>query len=477
MQELSEVMDYLAAARIFGIRPGLQRIKALLAELGNPQDSYEVVHVAGTNGKGSVTAFLAAIAAISGRRTGWYTSPYLENFNERIRLLDGKKGFDSFIEQARSAEITDAQLIEVVNEVRAAEQRILDAGYEAATEFELITATAFLFYAKQDCDMVILETGMGGRLDATNVVKKPLVTVITALGYDHQDRLGEHLAEIAGEKSGIMKLSCPVVVLDPRLVRDDRGEAMLALDVLRQVARAKNCPFEEINASSVEFATAKLTEFKQSFYYKGDTKPYEISLLAEYQVYNAALAIAAAEHFANESQIREGLRLARWPGRFEFLAKDPAILIDGAHNLQGVLALRNELERYFADQELLFFTGILADKEHKSMLKAVFTDTTYKARAIFVAPPPVDRAFEAVKLAEEISSFIPGSEVIKFTSLDSLGTDCPSDKRCQIYYVNDYREICPKLPAIAKRCQLPLVAFGSLYLIGNSRPLLREALK
>lgn len=473
MRDLQAVMDYFAEARVFGIRPGLDRIEALLEKLGHPESRYPVIHVAGTNGKGSVTAFLAAIAAQTGRRTGWYTSPYLEHFNERIRLIDGQAGFEAFLAQPRSAEISDEQLIDVASTVREAAEAIQADGHEAPTEFELITASAFLFYAQENCDLVILETGMGGRLDATNVVTQPLASIITALGYDHQDRLGTHLAEIAAEKAGIMKAGCPVIVLDPRIALDTRGEAESALELLRSVAKAKNCPYTEIHESMIERLPRPAGQMTQKFYFNGQRQAYEIALLADHQVYNAALAITAAELFASESEIRAGLKLAQWPGRFEFLRRQPPVIIDGAHNLQGVLALRAELERYFSGQELIFMTGILADKEHEAMLTALFANASFKTRAVFVTEPPVPRAFGAQALAEELARHLQGAELIPYSGREELMSGAPDTPT--IYYERDYRRLAEDLPRLAEAWQLPLIAFGSLYLIGNSRPQLREA--
>ncbi|MDO5733969.1 MAG: folylpolyglutamate synthase/dihydrofolate synthase family protein [Eubacteriales bacterium] len=474
MQNINQVMEYFAAARVFGIRPGLERIKELLRRLDDPQDKIPAVHIAGTNGKGSVSAFISSIAAHDGRVVGWYTSPYLENFNERIRILRGREGFQNFLENARSAEISDAELIRTVTRVRAAAEAMLEAGFESPTEFELITASAFLYFAESNCDLLVLETGMGGRLDASNVIKKPLVSVITALGYDHTDRLGKHLAEIAGEKAGIIKTSAPLVFLDPEIALDKRGEAAQASEVIRQVATAKASPVTEIFASDIEACPLDLESYTQSFRFQGETRPYSIRLLGEYQLYNAALAIAAARHFASPESIYEGLAEARWPGRFEFLAKNPAILIDGAHNLQGVLGLRAELERYFAGRELIFFSGMLADKEHQKMLEQVFSETKYKTRAVFVTAPPVPRAFPAQDLAGEVANFLPNAKIHPYRdfSLESLR----KSEDPQIYYCDDYNEVAGDLVDLAQSLDLPLVAFGSLYLIGNSRPILRNSL-
>lgn len=474
MGDLQRALDFYEAYRVFGIRPGLDRIEALLEELGNPQLRIPAVHIAGTNGKGSVSAFLTAIAAADDKRVGWYTSPYLENFNERIRVIDGKKGFQEFMDKPRSPEISDSEMFGIVQRLKVAVSALEAKGLEEPTEFELITATAYAYFAERDCDIMILETGMGGRLDATNVIPKPLVSVIAALGYDHQDRLGSHLAQIAAEKAGIIKEDCPLVFLDPRDTADQRGEAGAALDVLTQIARAKGAPYEKISMHQIERCDDTVSMTEQCFFFQGERDPYKIRLLGEYQLLNAGLSIAAARHFATPEAIHEGLYAARWPGRLEFLRQDPAILLDGAHNLQGCQSLRREIDRFFTGKDLLFFTGMLGDKEHHAMLHEVFADPTFTPRAVFVSRPPVPRGYAALDLAHEIHEFIPQATMKPFhlaTAAEILSSAGPI-----IYYDDNYTDVASRLVGISDKTQMPVVGFGSLYLIGNARPLIRKDL-
>ena len=201
-----ESLAYLYSAEVFGSRPGLQRIAELLRRLGHPEKQYPVVHIAGTNGKGSVSSFCAHIAAAKDWKCGWYTSPYLERFNERIRLIDGRAGLERFEQNYRSPEIPDSRFAAIMTEIREQVERMLQDGFDHPTVFELETAAALLWYAQEKVDLVVLEVGMGGRLDATNVVDQPLSTVICALGYDHMDEGPQKAAMRAREEEALASM-------------------------------------------------------------------------------------------------------------------------------------------------------------------------------------------------------------------------------------------------------------------------------
>ena len=244
--------------------------------------------------------------------------------------------------------------------------------------------------------------------------------------------------------------------------------------MLTQIARAKGAPYEKISMNQIERCDEKASLTEQCFYFQGERTPYKIRLLGEYQLLNAGLAIAAGRHFATPEAIHEGLYAARWPGRLEFLRQDPAILLDGAHNLQGCQSLRREIDRFFTGKDLLFFTGMLGDKEHRAMLGEVFAEPTFTPRAVFVSRPPVPRGYAAFELAQEIHEFIPQATIKRFhtgTAEEILSSDGPI-----IYYDDNYTDVASRLVSISDRTDLPLVGFGSLYLIGNVRPLIRKDL-
>ena len=214
-----KVPELLEGALKFGIKPGLERISTLMDLLGNPQDSFKSVHIAGTNGKGSVAAFISTILAVSDKKVGVFTSPYLERFTERIRIIDGKAGLTRTLEDDSYGEISEEELKKYSSMVEKARAKMIAEGLcDEPTEFELITAIAFLYYADQNVDVAVLEVGLGGRLDSTNIIKDPLVTVITALGLDHTGVLGSTISEIACEKAGIFKEGSPCVAFDPDLM-------------------------------------------------------------------------------------------------------------------------------------------------------------------------------------------------------------------------------------------------------------------
>ena len=197
--------EFLKNSLKFGINLGLERMEALDRALGNPQDSFRAVHIAGTNGKGSTSAFIASILAASGRKVGIYTSPFLERFNERMRIIDGRDGLIKYVEDETYGEIPDDILASLSNEVEKACSEITKQGVEHPTEFELVTAVCYLWFRSEQIDVAVLETGLGGRLDSTNVIRNPFCSVITAMGLDHQDRLGDTIEKICYEKAGIIK--------------------------------------------------------------------------------------------------------------------------------------------------------------------------------------------------------------------------------------------------------------------------------
>ena len=331
-------VEYVHSLEKFGSRPGLETITELCRRLGDPQDKLKFVHVAGTNGKGSVSAMLTAVLGEGGRRVGRYTSPYVLRFNERIAVGDRP--------------ISDADLVRVIRRVRRAAR-----GMERpVTEFEFITAAAFVYFAKKKCDVVVLEVGLGGRLDATNVIKTPVLSVICGIDLDHTAVLGGTVAEIAAEKGGIIKDGVPLVCGE---MPDE------AADVLRGIANEKNAPV--IFADLTRLHDGKVTPDGCEFGVRDCGEKLFLPLVGEHQMRNAMTAVTAAEALGSTAEeIARGLARVRWKARFETLTREPTVIYDGAHNPQGARAARAAVEAVFPGQKPLLLTATMSDKDYRS---------------------------------------------------------------------------------------------------------------
>ena len=355
--------------------PGLERMRELLAALGHPEQGLKFVHAAGTNGKGSMCAMLSSILRAAGFRVGMNTSPHLVRFEERIQV-DGKM-------------IPGPALAELVEKIRPA----ADAMAEHPTEFELITAIAFLWFQAQKCDIVVLETGLGGALDASNVIDTPEVAVLTAMGMDHASILGNTLTEVAKAKAGIIKPGGQVVSF---------GGAPEADTVFRQVCREQKAVLTEVKFERITNVDTSLQGTKF------DCAPYgtlELPLLGTYQVRNALTAITAAESLRREGwqisdeAVRRGLASARWPGRLELLRKkDPVVLLDGAHNPHGMRSTVDSLRRLLPEKKAVLVLGMMADKDVDTMLTLVEPI----AASICTVRPESSRAMAAEELARRV---------------------------------------------------------------------------
>ena len=313
------IPSVLTGALQFGIKPGLERINRLLELLGNPQDEVKAVHVAGTNGKGSVCTYLSTILACDGKKVGVFTSPYLERFSERIRIIEGREGAVAFAEDDSTGEIPSDRLNELSDKVKAAQDQMLAEGMEHPTEFELITAIGFLYFAEEKVDIAVLETGLGGRLDSTNVLEAPVATAVCTIGLDHCKVLGSTVAEIAAEKAGIFKAGVPAVCLDPDdtiLPEEMKGDVRR---VLTEKAGETGSPLTFIGVKDALETVSFGDDGKMSF--ELDGRRYSTVLNGRHQVANAALAIALARLCkASEDAIEEGISLSRWKCRCEILS-------------------------------------------------------------------------------------------------------------------------------------------------------------
>ena len=443
-----EALEYINGANRFGKKLGLHNIRTLLRLMGDPQKELRFVHIAGTNGKGSTSAFIGSILSQAGYRTGIYTSPYLQRFNERIAISGPAANFDKSCRpdtDARAAdspgtyrsEISDGELAEITSLVRECADGMVKNGDNQPIMFELVTAVAFEYYRRKKCDIVVLETGMGGRFDATNVIDVPDLAVITTISLDHTQKLGNTLAEIAFEKAGIIKAGGDVLVYD-------QGEE--AMQVFEDACRERGARLHKAAFSEIE-----LHEFGpggQTFSYKG-LDGLKISLIGRHQLRNAAVAAEAAMLLKDkgwsisEADIRKGLEAARWPGRMEILSRDPVLIIDGAHNPEGAAVLRSTLDEYFPGKPITFIVGVAADKDYRTMLETVLPG----CKKVITVTIPSSRALPAAVLAEHASRYcndVMISDTIEGAIKTGMGTAGPDDVICafgSLYYIGAVRDI------------------------------------
>ena len=392
-----EALDYISSVSWQGSRPGLERISAMMETLGNVQDGLKFVHIAGTNGKGSVSAMLSGVLTAAGYRTGLFISPYIMRFNERMQI--------------NGQAISDEALAEVVELVKPA----ADALPDGATEFEIITAAAFLWFAREKCDIVVLETGMGGRLDATNVIRTNECAVITTIGLDHTQYLGDTLGQIAGEKACIMKPGCPVVSYAS-------GEEAMA--AIRTHASEQGCPLTVADFSAITSVSDSLQA--QRFVYK-EFPELTVHLPGAHQLKNAAVVLETVQILREkgwnlpDAALAAGLDAARWPARLEVVQEDgPLAIVDGAHNLQGMQCLCDAVRHYLPGKRIVALVGVLEDKDWQPMmdlLKEVATD-------FVCVTPDSPRALDAVDLARYLSDRDHWVAVADQVATGAEGAEC-----------------------------------------------------
>ena len=371
-----EALQYIDGVSWLGSRPGLERVTELLEKLGNPQKKLKFVHIAGTNGKGSCAAMLASVLKAAGYRTGLFTSPYLFRFNERMKI-NGRP-------------IEDEALAEIVTVIRP----IADAMADHPTEFELMTAAALLWYAREKCGAVVLEVGLGGRLDATNVIDAPEAAVIMNIGLDHTAILGGTVEQIAAEKAGIVKPGSDVV-----LYQQSAGvEAVVREKCAECGAALHTADFSQIVP---EFDSLE----GQVFSYRGE--PYALPLLGAHQLKNAAVVLETVEVLRRkgwklpQDAVEHGLYAVSWPARFELVREEPAFVVDGGHNPQCAETVAESLLRYFPAQKRVLLCGVLADKDYARLFEIL----NPAADAYVCVTPKSERALPAEKLAEYLKRF------------------------------------------------------------------------
>ncbi len=424
---IDRISEYLR----FGSRLGLERMEKLLAMLENPEQDLQVIHVAGTNGKGSVCRYIYEVLLANGYRTGLYISPFLQVFNERMEV-DGNQ-------------ITDDELELYTNLVLSKVELMLENGEESPTEFEIVTAIAFCYFKDKKCDFVVLEVGLGGSGDSTNVISKPVLSIITSISYDHMDRLGDTLEEIAGEKAGIIKSGVPVVV---------NVDDPVAAKTIARKAYEVGAPLYDVTRFDYRNINRNLNgQVFDTKIYGIDYRRVAIRMLGLHQIHNAMTALTALEILRQGKIIRvtkddfyHGMAKAMQPGRFEVFGEKPYIILDGAHNQGGAESLLETMGEFFLDSRVLMVVGILADKDVDAMIESfsLITDE-------FVATEPMSlRALPAHDLEARLMA-----------------------KNKRVVAVPDMEEAYHYAVNKAKNEGWDVLVFGgSLYLVGKIRELI-----
>ncbi len=417
-----EAIAYIHGMYWRGSKLGLVRVTELCHLLGDPQNTLKFIHVAGTNGKGSTCAMLSKILCAQGYNTGLFVSPYVDRFNERIQL--------------NNAPIPDDDLAALVTEIAP----VVDSMENPATEFEVITAAAFLYYARKKCDYVVLEVGLGGELDSTNVIKTPLLSIITAIDYDHMHILGDTIEEIASAKAGIVKDGGTVLFY---------GQHENALPVIEAACEKHGAQLHVVDRSTLKEGAYDL--HGQTFDYRG-YQNLRLGLLGKYQMKNAATVIDAVELLRNKGVVisyealHKGLAETVWPARFELLREDPPFFVDGGHNPHGVRGTVETYQRLFPDRKAKIIMGMMRDKDVSQSIGLLLPI----AKEFYTVTPNNDRAMPSEELAALIRTF--GATATPFSSVaDAIET--------------------------AGRGDEPSLAVGSLYMAGEVHEAFRTLMK
>ncbi len=426
-----EALDYIHSTAKFGSVLGLERIKKLMEILGDPQEKLKVIHVGGTNGKGSTSSFISHILTQSGYKTGLFTSPYLESFCERIKIDSQDIGKDELAKSATA--------------VKKAVDTLLDMGFDHPTEFEIVTAIAFYYYCEKEVDFVVLEVGLGGRYDATNIIKKPVVSVITPIDKDHMDVLGDTIEKIAYEKAGIIKPKSPVILYP---------QSKEAMEVIKRVAAEND---SRLIIADIEGNIKKSDLSGQVFDCTVDGHKFEdmkIGLIGRHQVNNAIVALNVVwelsktfDYFIAKDCMYKGLEKTVWPGRLEILKRNPDIIIDGAHNIHGAKALSKFMSENFKREKTILVLGMLRDKE----VDKVIRELVPLAGTVVCTSPENPRAMDSAELSDMIRAEIKGVHIIASN--------------------NSIRKSIHEAVNIAKEDSSIIIA-GSLYMIGSVRSII-----
>lgn len=427
-----EAMSYIHEVGNFGSNYGLERTYKLLELLGNPHKKGKFIHIAGTNGKGSTTAMLVELLRERGYKVGMYTSPFLEEFEERIQI--------------NGVNIPKSILAELITRIKVAVDKVIEEGYNHPTEFEIITCLMLLYFAEENVDYGVIEVGLGGRLDSTNVIT-PILSIITSISFDHMNLLGNTLAEIAKEKAGIIKDGVPVVIYP------QEEEALKSIKEKCLETKSKLTVTDLSMGKFVDVVDEDNIYQLVDINLDGENFEVKLPLLGEHQINNLLVALEAYKEIClregidfSKEDIKEALRKVKWIGRLEVMNKKPLVVIDGAHNIQGISKLKTNVEKYFKYKRLFLLLGILADKEVEKMVEVIVPDA-YK---VYSLTPLSTRAENAEELKKVIDKY--NNNCVAYESYDEA-LKCALDE--------------------ADENDLILIS-GSLYMIGDMRKKIRK---
>ncbi|WP_251860970.1 folylpolyglutamate synthase/dihydrofolate synthase family protein [Clostridium sp. Marseille-Q2269] len=425
-----EAREYIQSKAKFGSNLGLERTEKLLELLGNPHKTLKCIHIAGTNGKGSTTAMIVEVLKESGYTVGMYTSPYIEEFEERIQINGNN--------------ICKDDLSHIITKVSSVVEQVENMGYENPTEFEIITVAMFYYFCVKKVDFAVIEVGLGGKLDSTNVLN-PILSIITSISYDHMKILGDTLGKIAYEKAGIIK-NAPVIMYP---------QNKEAEKIIEEVCKEKKCNLIKVenNITNLKIDDIEKNREYQSFKLQTRENFYDIclSLLGEHQIKNCATVILALEELIRlgvnieKSHIIVALKKVKWPARLEIISKNPLTVIDGAHNIGGIESLKNNVDKYFTYNKLILILGILKDKQVEDMIKIL----TPLAHRVLTVTPHNDRGESSEELMHIVDKY---------------------NKNCE--YFKSYKECYDKAKYYSENGDMILIS-GSLYMVGDMRKLIR----
>ena len=425
-----EAINFIENSHKFGMRLGLENSYKLLELLGNPQDKLKFIHVAGTNGKGSVCSFISNTLKEQGYKVGLYTSPYLETFTERIRLNGNN--------------IPEEDVARIITIMKDKIEQMAAEGHPYPTEFEIETAMAFYYYCEQEADYVVLEVGLGGRYDATNVIKSPLASVIVSLSLDHIGVLGDTLGKIAYEKAGIIKEDGITVVYKQKPEAEE---------VIKEVCKEKNSKYIEADFKHLEIKKSDIHSQIFDCTILGEKfENMEIKLIGDHQVNNAVLALTVIKVLKDERNIeiseeaiRRGFLNTAWPGRIEKIKDNPVFIIDGAHNVDGAKSLSKALDKHFKGRKMTLLIGMLKDKDIDSVLSLLMD----KFDKVITTTPNSDRAISCEELKDKVQKYV--DDVIAIPNIeDAVKYTLENAKDDDI-----------------------IISAGSLYMIGTVRTLVK----
>jgi dihydrofolate synthase / folylpolyglutamate synthase len=445
-----QAISYLYSLEEERISLGLSRIKSLLFYLGISLNNLKVIHIAGTNGKGSVVAMISSILSCAGFKVGTYTSPHLKDFRERIAIEQTVVSRRPEVKY-----IPEKKLVELVEKVKPAVKKISGTKLGRPTFFEVTTAIMFAYFIEEKVDFAVLETGLGGRLDATNIVL-PVLSVITNVGLEHTDRLGNTLEEIAGEKCGIIKKGCPVITSEQKSV---------VLKVMETVSSEKKTKLIKVGRD-IKYEFKGFDGRLQFFSYDGIFRQFEglaLPLFGKHQLMNASCAIAAIEilnflcalHITLRT-IRKGLLRTEWPGRCEVISRKPFIVVDGAHNPPAACVLVNTIKDYFHYSRLVLILGVLKDKDINGIINYLLPI----ADSVIFTSPANSRAVSPIELMKRVLSVPSGR-----TSGQSVN--------CASYFISESVARAVKLSRLIASGQDLILIAGSLYNVAGAREICR----